>query len=264
MMAGVVADLGDVNQAFEMWQKSLVLHEQIGNVKGRAVALHEMAGLIAQQGDAKRSLELWRQSLVLYEQIEDVRGKAATLHNMGWLAGKQGDFEEERRLYLEAAKLLSAVRAWLDLVTALNNLGSGDNDDALVFLAQALWLVLRVEVPVKMSLDLTAAVLGKIGVEHYIAPWLGTVAMFIAQIRGQNHPEQEKIFQSAIDLLGICAEARNIKGQDQVEQWIVNEGLNDPKHFLPPLNEALEAMVGEGKWLFDHRLVKAPWVFGEA
>jgi hypothetical protein len=62
-------------------------------------------------------------------------------------------------------------------------------------------------------------------------------------------------------MLGICAEARNIKEQDQFEQWIVNEGLNDPNRFLPPLKGALEAMVGEEGWLFDRRLVDVPWEF---
>ncbi|HKX32845.1 MAG TPA: hypothetical protein VJ302_34505 [Blastocatellia bacterium] len=57
-------------------------------------------------------------------------------------------------------------------------------------------------------------------------------------------------------MLGACAEARKLE-PDQFKQWFVSEGLNDPSRFPPALNAALEAMVGDGEWLFDRELVGA-------
>jgi tetratricopeptide (TPR) repeat protein len=256
-MAGVIVDQGDTERALDLLQHSLGLTEQIGDAKSQATALNCMAVVMAQQGDVNGALDLWQQSLALSEQIGDVQGKAATLQNMACLAWEQGETEKARRLFLESAKAMATARAWLDLVKVLINLGSGDSDDTSVFLAQALWLALRIAVPVTDSLNLTAGILTKIGVEHNIAPLLGTAALFFARTRGQHHTDQKSLVQYAINMLGACAKARGIEQQDQFERWFAKEGLNDPSQVLPTLSHALEAMVGEEGWLFDRRLVGA-------
>lgn len=53
-----------------------------------------------------------------------------------------------------ALRPLSDVRSWLDLVTALSNLGSSGGEDDAVFLSEAMWLALRVEVPAEDALNL--------------------------------------------------------------------------------------------------------------
>ncbi|MGH9839798.1 MAG: tetratricopeptide repeat protein [Blastocatellia bacterium] len=93
MMAGVIAQQGDVKRALDLWQQSLTIQEQIGDVQGKAATLSMMAGVIAQQGDVKRALDLWQQSLTIQEQIGDVQGKAATLHQMAGVIAQQGDVQ---------------------------------------------------------------------------------------------------------------------------------------------------------------------------
>jgi tetratricopeptide (TPR) repeat protein len=253
-MAGVIADQGDVKRALDLWQQSLALLEQIGDVQGKAATLHNMAGVIAQQGDVKRALDLWRQSLTLKVEIGDVQGKAATLSMMAWMAGEQKDFEEARRLYFEAGKSLRIVQSWLNLITVLSNLSTLPIDGANEYHAQAVWLTIRVEAPAHDALNLIAKILSTLGVEHEIAPLLAAAALFIAQTRGQNHPEQVMLVQYAMDMLGICAEARKNENQEQFQEWFVKEGLNDPNRFLPRLSSALESMVSEEEWLFDRDL----------
>ena len=255
-MAWVIAQQGDVKRALDLWQQSLALSEQIGDVKGKAATLSMMAGVIARQGDVKRALDLWQQSLALLEQIGDVKGKAATLSNMGWLAAKNEDFDEARRLFFEAGKSLAAIRAWPDLITVLSNLSALPIEGAPGFLAQAAWLTIRVESPVETALSLTAAMLEKLGTEHEMAPLLAAVAFYIIRTRGQHHPEQEKLINYGMNMLGACAAARKIERQDQFQEWFTSEGLNDPNRFMPTLSSALEAMVGEEEWLFDRRLFK--------
>jgi tetratricopeptide (TPR) repeat protein len=66
-LAGLLALQGQVQRALELWNQSLALKEQIGDVKGKAATLSMMARVIAQQGDVTRALELWNQSLVILE-----------------------------------------------------------------------------------------------------------------------------------------------------------------------------------------------------
>ena len=248
-MAGVIAQQGDVARAMELWNQSLVLKEQIGDIQSKAATLSNMAGVIAQQGDVARAMELWNQSLVLLEQIGDVQGKAATLANMAWAAGKQGDAGRERELNLQAARALASVRAWLDAVTVLGNLGVSDDPEAAGFLAQALWLALRVEVPVDRTVRIAAALVRKVGVESSAALLAAAFGVWSARVRGQAHPKKEEIQSRAMGVLGACAEARGVT-PEKFGEWLQAEGLNDPGRFLPALRRELEAIVGEG-WVFD-------------
>jgi tetratricopeptide (TPR) repeat protein len=250
-MAGVIADQGDVKRALGLWEESLALFEQIGEVEGKASTLNNMAWVIARQGDVKRAFELWQESLALNEQIGDVQGKAATLSNMGSLASKNEDFDEARRLYFEAGKSMATIRAWLDLITVLSKLAYIPSEDAPGFLAQAAWLTIRVESPAEETLNVIAALLEKLGTEHETAPLLGAAAFFIAHTRGRRHPDQEKLINSGMNMLRTCAAAREIEQEAQFEQWITSNGLNDPERFMPALSLSLETMVGEEEWLFD-------------
>ena len=219
----------------------------------RSGILYNLAILLLQQGDVGRALELWQQSLALKEQIGDVKGKAATLANMAWLAGKQGNTAEEMRLNIEAGRALASIRAWLDLITVLGNLGVSPIDDAPGFLAQSLWLAARVQAPIMYTLNLAAGVFQQLGPDHDLAPHLGTAALFFTQTRGQAHPEKEKLAQYAFGLIAASAEAREIP-EDQFEQWFLSEGLNDPNRFLPVLFSGLEPLIPEDQWLFDRRI----------
>jgi tetratricopeptide (TPR) repeat protein len=253
-MAWAIVDQEDVEQSIRLLQESLALEEQIGDVQGKASTLFCVGWVIALQGDVNRAIGLWQESRVLFEQIGDVQGKAATLHIMGWLASKNEDFDEARRLYIEAGKSLATVRAWLDLITVLSNLAHIPTEGALGFLAQAAWLAIRVESPAEETLNMIKALLEKLGTEHETAPLLAAAAVFIARTRGQRHPDHEKLINDGMNMLRACAAARKIEQEEQFQQWLAANGLDDLERFRPALSSSLEAMVGDGEWLFDRKL----------
>jgi tetratricopeptide (TPR) repeat protein len=252
-MARVIAQQGDIAKAFELWDQSLQIYGAIGDVQGIAATLHEMAGVLAVRGEIPDALELWNRSLQITEAIGEIKGKAATLANMAWVSGQQGDAAGERRLNLQAAAALASVRAWLDLVTVLRNLGSSDDPNAPAFLAQADWLTLRVQVPSEVTGSLAFALCEKLGFEAEAAPRVAAAAVVLSQLRGEGHPEREQNQQAAVGLLGQCAAARQISSDD-VPAWIEAEGLNDRERLFPALTRDLEALVGDS-WLFDRSLV---------
>ncbi|MEH2142245.1 CHAT domain-containing protein [Nostoc sp.] len=88
-IAGVIAQQGNIARAIALWEQSLEISEQIGDVKGKAATLNNMAGVIAQQGNIARAITLWKQSLQIIEQIGDVEGKAATLSNMAYVIARE-------------------------------------------------------------------------------------------------------------------------------------------------------------------------------
>ena len=127
-MASVLAQQGEINHALQLWQDSLKLKEQIGDVQGKAATLHQVAGVIAQQGDIERALKLWQESLELDEQIGNVQGKAATLHQIAEVIAKQGDVRRALELWGDSLKLKEQI---------------GDVHGKAATLAQMAWLANR-------------------------------------------------------------------------------------------------------------------------
>jgi tetratricopeptide (TPR) repeat protein/CHAT domain-containing protein len=251
-IARLRAQAGDVEGALKLHAEMLEMFEKLGDVRERAVTLGDIARLRAQAGDVEGPLKLHAEMLEMFEKLGDVRERAVTLTDLARLAARQNDLERARLLNLDAARTLAALRAWIDLALVMFNLGSLDVAGAPQYLAQILWLALRVQVPVMASVHAAATLLQKLGPPHEAGPLVATTAMYWAQTRGAGHPQQEQLQQLGVRMLMACAEARSI-GEAQFQAWFEVTGLNDPGKFLPALDAALVALVGEGNWVFDRR-----------
>lgn len=175
---------------------------------------------------------------------------------MAWLAGEQDDPTRERELNIRAARNLASVRIWPKLVTVLGNLSVSNDPKSGGFLCQALWLCLRVEVPLEEGVPIAGALVDMLGPKHEAAPLAAAFAMYLVQTRGEKHHEREKLGQLALNALAACAKGRGVALEGKaIAEWIKSEKLNDPNHFIPKLSEALEALVGEDDWLFDREQV---------
>jgi tetratricopeptide (TPR) repeat protein len=249
-MAQIIANQGDIPRAIALWEQDLAIFEQIGDVQGKATTLNNMAQIIANQGDIPRAMALWEQSLAIKEQIGDVKGKAATLNNMASVAGKTGDRARELDLYLQAAAALAQSRAYLDLVTVLGNLGLTDETNSLVYLAQALWLSLRIQTPLPDTIYITRAVFNRVPQGDELEALLGATALFFCNQRGEGHPQLAELQQLSIKLISIAASNQGVETPEALQTWFVQQRLNEPEYFLPQLNQRLEGLVGD-RWLFD-------------
>ncbi|MBM3739875.1 MAG: tetratricopeptide repeat protein, partial [Acidobacteria bacterium] len=247
-MAGVIARQGHVARALELWQESLDLIERIGDVQGKAATLHNMAGAIAQQ-DMARALELWQQSLDLKERIGNVQGKAATLAQMAWAAHQAGDSARRDQLNIEAARALGSVRAYLDLVTVLGNLGATAQHGRERYAAQAAWIVLRVQAPIDASVETLASLFHQVPNGAPLEPLLAAAAVQLAATRGQDHPKRSEFQDQALELLVIAAGNAGVPA-DGGPSWYTSNRLDDPNHVIPTLSTHLEALIGDG-WIFD-------------
>ncbi|AFY35460.1 tetratricopeptide repeat protein [Calothrix sp. PCC 7507] len=249
-MAQVIADQGDIARAIALYKQSLEIFEQIGNVKGKATTLSNMAQQFAHQGDIARAIALWEQSLEIFEQIGDVQGKAATLSNMAQVIAQQGDITKAIALWEEVASTLAQVRAYSDLVTVLSNLGVADESKSLVYLAQAMWLTLKIQAPLADTIYLIRALYDRVPQGDELKALLGTTAMFFCNYRGEGHPQLEELQESSFKIVLGAASVQGIETEEAFDNWFVQQRLNDPDYFLPRLNQRLEEIVGDG-WLFD-------------
>jgi tetratricopeptide (TPR) repeat protein len=108
-MAYVIAEQGDMARAIALYEQSLKICEQIGDVQGKAHMLRNITLIIAQQGDMARAIALSEQALEIYEQIGNVKGKAHTLNNMAGVIAKQGDIPKAIALSQQALKIFEQI-----------------------------------------------------------------------------------------------------------------------------------------------------------
>ncbi|MBN4004364.1 tetratricopeptide repeat protein [Nostoc sp. LPT] len=253
-MAQIIAQQGDITGAIALYEQSLEIYEQIGDVQGKATTLNNMARIIADQGHTARALVLYEQSLEIKEQIGDVQGKGATLANMASWAGKTGNKARQLELNLQAALALVQVRAYGDLVTVLSNLGLADESNGLVYLAQAIWLTLRIQAPLAQTIQLICGLCNAVPQGDELEALLGTTAMFFCNRRGEGHPQLKELQEHSVNLILGAAVAQGIETQEAFGTWLAQQKLNDPEYFLRRLNQRLEKIVGDG-WLFDRSQV---------
>jgi tetratricopeptide (TPR) repeat protein len=252
-MAWFIAQQGDIERAIALWQQCLEIYERIGDVGGKAVILNNMAGVIAQQGDIERAIALWQQCLEIYERIGDVGGKALTQANLAYWAGETGDKAKQLDLNLQAASAFAQVRAYGYLVTVLSNLGLAD-DNGLVYLAQAIWLTLRIQTPLADTIAVNYALYHAVPQGDELEALLGITAAFFCNLGGEGHPQLEKLQELSVTMLSAAAGARGIETQEAFETWFFQQRLDDPEYFLPRLIQRLEEIVGD-EWLFDRSQV---------
>jgi len=250
-IAGVIAQKGEIDRALDLWQQSLDILERIDDVQ-KANILNDMALVIRDQGEIDRALDLWQQSSNILERIGDVHGKAATLNNMATTAFQQGDTPKALEFLTQSAQALGQSRAYVNLVklvTVLNNLNAISEKGNFIYLAQAVWLCLKVQSPLQQAISILSDLFSAVPQGDELKALLATTAYFLCLQRGTNHPQLTQLQERSTQMLMAAANAQGI-APEAVEAWMAQQQLNDPAVFLPRLNQRLEALVGTG-WLFD-------------
>ncbi|MEH1815784.1 MAG: tetratricopeptide repeat protein [Nostoc sp.] len=105
----IKADRGEINEAIAIYEQLFAFNEQIGNVQGLAGMLHEMGRLKANTGEIEQAIALYEQSFAFNEQIGNVQLKAATLHEIGRLKANTGEIEQAIAFYEQSFALSEQI-----------------------------------------------------------------------------------------------------------------------------------------------------------
>lgn len=114
------ANQGQTETAINLYQDSLQLKNQIGDVRGKAATLHCIAVLYANQGQIETAINLYQQSLRLNDQVGDAWGKAANLHQIAVIFARRGQIEAALNLYQQSLQLSNEIGNMLVEATTLS------------------------------------------------------------------------------------------------------------------------------------------------
>jgi tetratricopeptide (TPR) repeat protein len=249
-IAGLKANQGDIEGAIALYNQSLQITESINDMQSKAATLCQIARLKANQGDIEGAIALYNQSLQITESINDMQGKAVTIAGLAYWEGERGNKTKQLELNLEAAKNLGKIRDYINLHTVLDNLGVADETKRIIYFAQAVWLCLRVQIPLAATVATFEWMYNQFPQSDEMQALLGAAALYLCTVHGDGHPQLEELQQRSFKILAGAAVAQGIETQEAFDTWIVQERLNDEEYFIPRLVEKLEEIVGDG-WLFE-------------
>ncbi len=145
--AGILAMAqGDFDSAFGLVQKSLLLHQESGDIAGVARAYNSL-GLIALERDQLDEMKACHEkSLELYRSLNDRNGIASNLSNLGLVAHKRKDFVTAMRYHEESLLIEREIGDVHHASVTLHNLGVNANllrehDQALSYCTEALLIL---------------------------------------------------------------------------------------------------------------------------
>jgi predicted ATPase/class 3 adenylate cyclase len=101
---------GQAERAMGLWEQSLALFEQLGDVLGRAVLLHRLGVSALERGELERARELTEASDELYERSGEAWGRVLTAGVLGAIARDEGDVQRAFALIAEGAALAHEFR----------------------------------------------------------------------------------------------------------------------------------------------------------
>jgi predicted ATPase len=101
---------GQAEPATRLWEQSLALFEQLGDVLGRAVLLSRLGVSALQRGELERARELTEASDELYVLSGNAWGRIMTAGVLGAVAREEGDAQRAFDLMSEAAALAHEFR----------------------------------------------------------------------------------------------------------------------------------------------------------
>lgn len=249
-MSIIYENLGELPKAIYLCEQSIKICKKIGNQQGEATSLHQMSIIHQILGDSTQALALSEQSIEIQREVGDRQGEAASLHQMAAIAYQQGDAALEKELYLRTAVLFNAIGDYGNLIITLANLGTNDEPDAIGYLAQSLWLTLKLPTNLQRAITLISYVYRKIPTGDPLKSLLGAAAIHLCQY--YKHPELDQIIELSGGIILHAAEQQGITTQADYNNWIIQNRLNDPDYFLPLLISRLESIVGDS-WLFDRQ-----------
>lgn len=110
-LAQIHLQQGELEQARTLFEQSLQLKQEAGDMRGSAVSLSNLANICLDQGDADKAEQLLHQSLFLYQHLQDQQGGAYQIVKLGQLAQMRGEHDTALDQYQEGLAIFERLGA---------------------------------------------------------------------------------------------------------------------------------------------------------
>ncbi len=119
----IYSQLGNIDEALSLYQRCLVLKEQLNDSEGIAAALNNMGYANWIKGNEEEAIELYRKSAELYRKLNNLSYLAVCLSNVGAILLNREEYTEALKVLRQAEEILRQSGEPTSLANALHNLG---------------------------------------------------------------------------------------------------------------------------------------------
>jgi tetratricopeptide (TPR) repeat protein len=114
---------GQSDLAFNVLEKSLTICQEIDNLPGALYAYSNLGNICKEREDWDGALEYFQQSLEIYEELYDQIGIAETLRNLGLIQEARGKLNEALEIYTWEIKINEKLGNWLGMARVYKRVG---------------------------------------------------------------------------------------------------------------------------------------------
>jgi hypothetical protein len=173
------------------------------------------------------------------------------LNNIACIEGERGNKARQLELNLEAIELLSNTKHWSSVVTILYSFSFVAENDALGYLAQSVWLSLKIMAPLDSTINRIRDLFNQLPQGHQLESLLSVIALYLCESRGNKYPQLQELKNESWEMLRIAAGCQTEK---DFNNWWLKQGFDNPEYFTQQTFLRLEEIVGDG-WLFDRQKI---------
>ncbi len=141
---------GDYDKAIELFEEEKELSGELGVIKEKAQALHDLGTVYVRKGDYDEALGLLDKAIELREKIDDVKGLGDSLNSLGVIYKNKGEMEKALLYYQRSRDIEEEIGNKTGIARSLNNIGviywhKGELDRALGYYNQCLRIAEKIE-----------------------------------------------------------------------------------------------------------------------
>jgi tetratricopeptide (TPR) repeat protein len=134
---------GDLPRAFEFYNKSLKINEEINNKSAISSCLSNIGVIYHYQGKIAKAIEFQHKSIKLKEEIKDKPGVSNSLNSIGVIYYEQGDIAKALEFYHKSLKIQEEINDKKGIAFSMGNIGlvyenQGEKTKALEFFNKSL------------------------------------------------------------------------------------------------------------------------------
>ncbi len=249
-LARVLRKTEEWEECRDILPEALALSREEADRRLEAHVHREWGDVLLEQGRADDALKHFEPAATLYQSLREKRCYGLTL-----VAGSEahrflGRSERADADLLKAAWILAEERAWRDLTETLFLLGRGRDPLSNDYLAQGVWLSLRIGFDLDQLLPHGYRLMERLGPGHELARMLARALPVLLVMYGDDHPKQREMLNEASRVV-LAFVGADMINPETFTMWVAEHGLENPQQVLENLDRALATYIHRGAWIPD-------------
>lgn len=123
-MGGFYGSQGNFDKAIELYQRTLKVYEESGNLFGIGMAVNNLGSVYTHRGDYDTAIPLFRKKLEISHKLGNKIGIAMAANNLGWIYCERKDFDKSIELYERALSIAEEHDDKFGILNVTINLGN--------------------------------------------------------------------------------------------------------------------------------------------